>query len=135
VIHLHQTLCTLFANVITNSTSSLQTQVDESPFITVLCKKCHCHHPLKEARYHAQNCTHVVKDPAAKDFHKQFPQVEASAIALEYTLKQCKLSASDMRPVAYGHALNDKVCITVAQFHIHELLRHIGDEFFHVSAQ
>ena len=105
--------------------------VDESPFITVLCKKCHHHHPLKEARYHAQNCTHVVKDPVAKDFHTS----AASAIALEYTLKQCKLSASDMRLVAYGHALNDKICITVAQFHIHELLLHIGDEFFHVSAQ
>lgn len=57
------------------------------------------------SKRNAQNCTHVVKDPAAKDFYKQFPQVEASAIALEYTLKQCILWASDMRLVAYGHAL------------------------------
>ena len=34
-------------------------RVDESPFITVLCRKCHLHYPLREAKHHVQNCTHV----------------------------------------------------------------------------
>ena len=98
-------------------------EVDESPFITVLCKKCQCHYPLKQAWHHAQKCTHVVKDLiAAKDSYKQFPQVKASTTVLEYTLKQCKLSASDVRLIAYGHALNDKVkeiLCNLVQFHMY----------------
>ena len=85
-------------------------QLDESPFITVLCKKCKCHYPLRQARHHAQKCTGVVKDQiAAKESCKQSPQLKASTTVLEYTLNQCKLSASDVRLIAYGHALNDKV--------------------------
>ena len=76
-------LCTFFVvYMITNSTSSLQTQIDESPFITVLCKKCHCHYPLKQALHQAQKCTHLVNDLQAKDSCKQFPQVKAGTTCL-----------------------------------------------------
>ena len=48
--------------------------------------------------------------PLAKDLSVvQNSRVKASTTVLEYTPKQCKISASDLRLIAYGHALNDKV--------------------------
>ena len=48
--------------------------------------------------------------PLAKDSSLvQNSRVETSTTVLEYSPKQVKMSASDLRLIAYGHALNDKV--------------------------
>ena len=48
--------------------------------------------------------------PLAKDSSVvQNSQVKASTTALEYIPTQCGISASDLRLIAYGRALNDNV--------------------------